>query len=66
MAETFKKSKVQNLCDLIQIFLEQNNEKLKSHGVGISERPYLTGQIDAYKLVLKIIEKDFELTPKNK
>ncbi|SDM87077.1 hypothetical protein SAMN05443253_106115 [Bacillus sp. OK048] len=58
MAETYRKSKVENLHSLIKIFLDQTNEKYSSQR-HISDRNYLSGQSDAYKLVLKIIEKDF-------
>jgi hypothetical protein len=64
MAETFKKSKIVNFQSLIQIFLDKTIEKYKTPGDSTDKR-YLNGQLDENKLVLKIIEKDFEVSPTN-
>jgi hypothetical protein len=62
MAKTFRESKIKDFYSLIQIFLEQTNEKLKKPHTISTDRQYLNGEIDAYQLVLKVMEKDFELT----
>ncbi|WP_066304026.1 hypothetical protein [Bacillus sp. FJAT-29814] len=61
MAQTYKKEKVESLIDMIQIFLDDSNEKMKSNHYDSAHKRYLLGQCDAYKMILKIIEKDFGL-----
>jgi hypothetical protein len=53
MAKTFRDSKIKDFYSLIQIFLEQTNEKLKKPNTLSTDWQYLNGQIDAYKLILK-------------
>jgi hypothetical protein len=54
MAPTYKKEKVESLIEMIQIFLDDNNEKMKSNHYDPAHKRYLLGQCDAYKMILKL------------
>ncbi|OLS40815.1 hypothetical protein [Bacillus sp. MRMR6] len=63
MAKTYQKSKIEDFRGLVHILLDQSNEKY-NNSRDLTDKKYLSGQKDAYHLVLKILERDFELTQK--
>lgn len=64
MSETYRKAKIESYHSLIQILLDQTCENFTKQ-INIGRRDYLNGQADAYRLVLKILEKEFELSVKD-
>ena len=64
MAQTYRKSKIENLYQEIEFSLNHAKNSLESnrYNDNLTMKNWIEGQIEAYENVLKRIDKEFDLT----
>jgi hypothetical protein len=64
MAQTFRKSKIENLHQEIEFSLNHAKSSLESnrYSDNLITKHWIEGQVEAYENVLKRIEREFDLT----